>query len=280
MRLAHLHIPELIPFAHASRLQHTLVSRLLAYKKLSNSSQSTPAPDPTILTFTPHSVYTTGRRDLPSTPNTDHSLTVPQTLSLPASLEPIRHILTASPPLAEYHATLRGGQTTYHGPGQLVAYTILDLRNLRIGPRAHIRLLEESVLEVLATYGVKGMLNEDPGVWVKTAADAGSVGPEASLKKIAAVGVHLRRFVSSYGVGLNVTEEPIWYLRQIVACGLEGRGATSIEGQNATVKGGLREVADGFVKAFVGRINEGTASGGIGPKIDEVYRMEERDLLD
>ncbi|KAF3482367.1 octanoyltransferase [Arthroderma uncinatum] len=301
MRLAHLHIPNIIPFTHASRLQQTLVSRLLAYKK--NQSPSNPEsttssiPDPTILTFTPRPVYTTGRRDLPAScsPNDQQlssSAANASNLVLPTPLEPIRHILTpnssptnASERLAEFHPTLRGGQTTYHGPGQLVIYTILDLRALRIGPRAHIRLLEDSVLDVLKGFGVKGgITTEDPGVWVQPATpkldEMGSQG-SGIPRKIAAVGVHLRRFVSSYGVGFCVTQEPLWYLRQIVACGLEGKEATSLEGVGVDVKQlTMEEVGTRFVQAFVDKVNSGEPSDGLGPGIDEVYRIQEGDVLD
>ncbi|EEH23497.2 lipoyl(octanoyl) transferase [Paracoccidioides brasiliensis Pb03] len=306
MRLAHLHIPHLTPFTHTSRLQQTLVSRLLTHKKLYDSPSSPPStpapapPDPTILTFTPHPVYTTGRRDLPRT-NTTKSNNLDPNL-LPTSLQPIRHLLTrTSPsqlPLAEFHATLRGGQTTYHGPGQLVAYTILDLRRLRLGPRQHIRLLERSVLDVLSDYGVEGgvLSEQDPGVWVDQQSqlqDGRGGGSDQLAKKIAAVGVHLRRYVSSYGVGLNVTEEPMWFFRHIVACGLEGREPTSLVGcgvRFADARDGddiMREVAERFVAAFVRRVNQvgtpgavdGCCKTGGGVGIDEVYRIEEGDLL-
>ncbi|KAK2780961.1 hypothetical protein FQN52_001958 [Onygenales sp. PD_12] len=285
MRLAHLHIPHLIPFNHASHLQQILVSRLLAHKKLCDSlstSTSTtnpelPAPpDPTILTFTPHPVYTTGRRDLPSSPPPQTPQTSPTNATpLPTPLEPIRSLLTSSPPRATYAPTLRGGQTTYHGPGQLVAYTILDLRRLRLGPRAHIRLLERSVLDVLDAYGVVGgvLSGADPGVWVEQRQQQatkgggegdGEGGDKLLPRKIAAVGVHLRRFVSSYGVGLNVTEEPMWWLRQIVAWR--------------------------FVQAFVDRVNgvgneDGrdsccrTGEVGGGQRIEGVYSVGEGDVL-
>ncbi|KAK2753820.1 hypothetical protein FQN55_000184 [Onygenales sp. PD_40] len=317
MRLAHLHIPHLIPFNHASHLQQILVSRLLAHKKLCDSlstSTSTthpelPAPpDPTILTFTPHPVYTTGRRDLPSSPPAQTPHTSPTNATpLPTPLEPIRSLLTSSPPRATYAPTLRGGQTTYHGPGQLVAYTILDLRRLRLGPRAHIRLLERSVLDVLDAYGVVGgvLSGADPGVWVEQRQQQaakrngdGEGGDKLLPRKIAAVGVHLRRFVSSYGVGLNVTEEPMWWLRQIVACGLEGREATSLVGCGVEVSasGGeeevmmMREVAGGFVQAFVDRVNgvgneDGrdsccrTGEVGGGQRIEGVYSIGEGDVL-
>src|SRR5204862_7675241 len=123
--------------------------------------------------------YTTGRRDFPShgpdlntSSSSSSGPSAASSLPLPAPLEPIRHLVVSSPPVAEYYPTLRGGQTTYHGPGQLVAYTILDLRRLHIGPRAHIRLLEESVIDVLRCYGVRGMVGTDPGVWI--AASCGS----------------------------------------------------------------------------------------------------------
>ncbi|PLN82133.1 hypothetical protein BDW42DRAFT_193165 [Aspergillus taichungensis] len=281
MRLAHLHLPDITSFTRVSNLQQTLTSRLLAHKKLTdaNNASSHAPPDPTIITFTPNPVYTTGRRDLPPS-NTSNgsgngSSSSSSTLSLPPALEPIRPILTGPTKRAEYHPTLRGGQTTYHGPGQMVAYTILDLRRLGLTPRCHIRALENSVVDVLARYNLQGLITSDPGVWVRSKDDDGPA------KKITAVGVHLRRNISSYGIGFNVTEEPMWYFRQIVPCGLEGREATSLEGEGV---GGVSvgEVAEGFVGAFVERVNRDFAcSGGkgTGEKIEGVYSVSEGDLV-
>lgn len=276
MRLAHLHFPGITSFTRVSNLQQTLTTRLLAHKK-HHDDTTTPPPDPTIITFTPNPVYTTGRRDLPP------SNTTPQTasLSLPPSLEPIRSLLTApnassSPGQAEYHPTLRGGQTTYHGPGQMVAYTILDLRRLGLTPRCHIRLLENSVVDVLRGFGVQGLITEDPGVWVSPGTGAATELP----RKITAVGVHLRRNISSYGIGFNVTDEPMWYFRQIVACGLEGREATSL--QALGVRGAsVDDVAERFVRAFVQRVNADYACGGsrAGEGIEGVYAASEEELL-
>ncbi|KAL5358151.1 hypothetical protein BJX96DRAFT_182730 [Aspergillus floccosus] len=269
-------------FTRVSNLQQTLTTRLLAHKK--HQDTTIPPPDPTIITFTPNPVYTTGRRDLPP------SNTTPQTasLSLPPSLEPIRSLLTApnassspSAGKAEYHPTLRGGQTTYHGPGQMVAYTILDLRRLGLTPRCHIRLLENSVVDVLRGFGVQGLITEDPGVWVSPPAQRAGTGRGTELpRKITAVGVHLRRNISSYGIGFNVTDEPMWYFRQIVACGLEGREATSLQGlgvQGASVD----SVAELFVRAFVQRVNADFACGGAraGEGIEGVYAASEEELL-
>jgi lipoyl(octanoyl) transferase len=120
MRLAHLHLSNLTPFGHASLIQQTLVSRLLTHKKLCDcgpkkenwDSISNPPPDPTILTFTPYPVYATGRRDFPNPLpdlNTGSSGNTASFLPLPTSLEPIRHLLLSSQPVAEYYPTLRGG---------------------------------------------------------------------------------------------------------------------------------------------------------------------------
>ncbi|EKV19165.1 Octanoyltransferase [Penicillium digitatum] len=295
MRLAHLHLPHTTPFGRVSHLQQTLTTRLLAHKKLASpgsifsqdpSNQSTtlakalpPPPDPTIITFTPNPVYTTGRRDLPPSNTSPPSTTNPTLFSLPPALEPIRSLFTLDghqPAKAEYHPTLRGGQTTYHGPGQMVAYTILDLKRLGLTPRCHIRVLENSVIDLLKSYGVEGFTTEDPGVWVQPVAGSGSLQP----RKITAVGVHLRRNISSFGIGLNVTDEPMWFFKQIVACGLEGKEATSLQGVGVP---GLEvgDVAAAFVEKFVNRVNADFACGenSRGEKIDEVYRVREEDLL-
>ena len=118
MRLAHLHIPNITPFARVSHLQETLTTRLLAHKKALPGPGLHHQPDPTIITFTPNPVYTTGRRDMPPS-NTCANGSSGGVLSLPPSVEPIRSLLsdpngkTKNEGLAEYHPTLRGGQTTY-----------------------------------------------------------------------------------------------------------------------------------------------------------------------
>ncbi|KAH8703746.1 hypothetical protein BGW36DRAFT_423294 [Talaromyces proteolyticus] len=309
MRLAHLHIPGITSFTTVSKIQQSLALGHLAHKKAislpstkqsvlhssispspaANSPPNTP-PDPAIITFTPNPVYTTGRRDLP--PSNTSSPFDPQPsgeLSLPPSLEPIRSLLAGDAnhqPVAEYHPTLRGGQTTYHGPGQLVAYTILDLRRLGLSPRCHIRLLENSVIDVLAEYGVRGFVTEDPGVWVgsdntnnKGNNNDNNNKDTSTAKKITAVGVHLRRHISSYGIGLNVTQEPMWFFKQIVACGLEGREATSLEGQGVQpAKLQMDDVANKFVSAFVNRLRTDFAAEGR-EGVDEVYKIGLEDLI-
>ena len=107
----------------------------------------------------------------------------------------------------EFHETDRGGDITYHGPGQIVGYPILDLREWKRDVVAYVRAIEQVIIDALADFGldavrVPGMT----GVWV-------------SGEKIAAIGVHISRWVTSHGFALNVATD-LSYFRYIVPCGL------------------------------------------------------------
>lgn len=115
----------------------------------------------------------------------------------------------------QYQETDRGGDVTYHGPGQLVCYPVMDLKRWRRDVGAYLRALEEVLILTLADYGLEG--RRDPsatGVWVGDA-------------KVAAMGVHLSRWVTSHGFALNVNTD-LDYFRYIVPCGLT-RPVTSME---------------------------------------------------
>jgi lipoyl(octanoyl) transferase len=115
----------------------------------------------------------------------------------------------------EVHETDRGGDVTYHGPGQLVGYPIVDLRARDLGPREFLRRLELSLMLLLETYGIdSGRVPGLTGVWV---------GPE----KIAALGIRISRGVSQHGFALNVTTDPSEF-ELIVPCGIRDRGVTSM----------------------------------------------------
>ena len=116
--------------------------------------------------------------------------------------------------------TDRGGDITYHGPGQLVAYPILDLNRLGLRIHPYMRLLEDVVIETVAAFGVQaGREDGATGVWVA----AGT--PEA--RKIAALGVRLSRWCSMHGLALNVDPD-LSHFDLIVPCGLTGRPVTSL----------------------------------------------------
>jgi len=112
-------------------------------------------------------------------------------------------------------ATGRGGQLTYHGPGQRVAYVMLDLKRRRPDVRAYVAGLEEWIIRTLAAFNVRGERREDRvGVWVKRP-DKGAGFED----KIAAIGVRLRRWVSFHGIAINVEPE-LSHFSAIVPCGV------------------------------------------------------------
>ena len=113
------------------------------------------------------------------------------------------------------YETGRGGQLTYHGPGQRVAYVMLDLKQRRPDVRAYVASLEEWIIRTLSAFNVRGERREDRvGVWVKRP-DKGA-GHE---DKIAAIGVRLRRWVSFHGIAINV-EPDLSHFQAIVPCGV------------------------------------------------------------
>jgi lipoyl(octanoyl) transferase len=113
------------------------------------------------------------------------------------------------------HTTGRGGQLTYHGPGQRVAYVMLDLKRRQPDVRAYVAGLEQWIIRTLAAFNVRGERREDRvGVWVKRP-DKGA-GHE---DKIAAIGVRLRRWVSFHGISINV-EPDLTHFEAIVPCGV------------------------------------------------------------
>lgn len=160
----------------------------------------------------------------------------------------------------EYHGaqvfeTLRGGQTTFHGPGQLTAYVIIDLVRFKLSPRCYIAMLEDSMIDTCAHYGVKAFKTKNTGVWT------------SDTSKIGAVGVHMRRNVTSYGIALNVSTDMRWFT-EIVPCGLKGMDTTSLEKEGVHGKTVL-EVGGVFCEKVADRIG-----------CEEVKRIGEKDLID
>jgi len=122
------------------------------------------------------------------------------------------------------HDSGRGGQYTYHGPGQRVAYVMLDLRRRRKDVRGFVQALEAWVIDALNAFNVKAGLREGRvGVWV----DRPSPGSVPREDKIAALGVKIRRWVSFHGISLNV-EPDLEHFAGIVPCGITAHGVTSL----------------------------------------------------
>ncbi len=122
----------------------------------------------------------------------------------------------------DLHTTDRGGDITYHGPGQLVAYPIIDLENFQIGIKRYISLLEDVVIETLKSFGILGVKDEKAmGVWLDPAL------PDRA-RKICAIGVRASRFVTMHGLALNVNSD-LSYFNYINPCGFTDRGVTSMQ---------------------------------------------------
>jgi lipoyl(octanoyl) transferase len=133
--------------------------------------------------------------------------------------------LLASPDLLsrsgiEFHRTDRGGDVTYHGPGQIVGYPIFDLREWKRDVIAYVRGIEQVIIDALGSFGISA--HRDPGatgVWTSLPPSRDREGAGVHSAKIAAIGVHISRWVTSHGFALNVDTD-LNYFRYIVPCGL------------------------------------------------------------
>ena len=205
-----LHVMDLglLDYASALAIQEQVVET-----KTREATQAATA-DCLILVEHPH-VITTGRRDV-------HG-----------------HIL--DPGDLPVHATSRGGDVTYHGPGQLVAYPILDLKSkLRRAVHRYLHRLEQVIIDLLGSYGLEGARRPPfTGVWI-------------GERKICAIGIAVRRGVTYHGAALNVKPD-LGYFHRIVPCGLEWAQVTSME-REAGVAIEMDEVksllARGFCRTF------------------------------
>ena len=160
---------------------------------------------------------------------------------------------------AQFFHIDRGGDITFHGPGQLVCYPILDLERLGIGLRAYIDALEESVIRTVAEYGIRaGRIAGASGVWVgagiaqegdgRTADGGGKCTPAGAPRKICAIGVRSSRYITMHGFALNVTTD-LRYFSYINPCGFVDKGVTSIEKETG-MRPTLEEVARKFAAHF------------------------------
>lgn len=122
----------------------------------------------------------------------------------------------------DLHAIDRGGDITYHGPGQLVAYPIIDLEEFKIGIKKYISMLEDVVIETLKHFDIKGEKDEKAmGVWI-------DLGKPNMTRKICAIGVKASRFVTMHGLALNVNND-LSFFDYINPCGYIDKGVTSIQ---------------------------------------------------
>lgn len=127
---------------------------------------------------------------------------------------------------AEFFHIDRGGDITFHGPGQIVCYPILDLERIGIGLRRYIDVLESAVIDTVAAYGISAeRLEGATGVWI---CDRNAEGTPSRWRKICAIGVKASHFVTMHGLALNVATDLNWFT-MINPCGFVDKGVTSIE---------------------------------------------------
>ncbi|MCS6934294.1 MAG: lipoyl(octanoyl) transferase LipB [Chitinophagales bacterium] len=120
---------------------------------------------------------------------------------------------------ADFFKTDRGGDVTFHGPGQLVVYPILDLDYFKLGTAAYVHRLEETILRTLKNYNIAGeRLPEAPGIWLL----------QPFPRKIAAIGIRVSRGITQHGIAINVNTD-LSYFTKIIPCGLAGKAVTSVE---------------------------------------------------
>jgi len=121
----------------------------------------------------------------------------------------------------QFVKTNRGGDITYHGPGQIIGYPIIDLDNFDLEILSYIRLIEEVIIRVLSLYGIEGKRSKgETGVWL-------NIGRNTP-RKICAIGVKTSRWVTMHGFALNVTTN-LGYFDHIIPCGIRGKAVTSME---------------------------------------------------
>ncbi|MFA9388909.1 MAG: lipoyl(octanoyl) transferase LipB [Prolixibacteraceae bacterium] len=148
---------------------------------------------------------------------------------------------------ATFFQTDRGGDITYHGPGQIVGYPIFDLENFGIGLRKYIFMMEEAIINTLAEFGLEGSRDEKAtGVWL----DVG----KATTRKICAIGVKSSRFVTMHGFAFNVNTD-LTYFQHINPCGFVDKGVTSLQkelGMEQDIEAVKKVVLKKFLELFNG----------------------------
>lgn len=143
---------------------------------------------------------------------------------------------------ASFYKINRGGDITYHGPGQIVGYPILDLENFFTDIHKYLRFLEEMIILTLAEFGLKAERSEgETGVWL----DVGT--PFA--RKICAMGVRASRWVTMHGFALNVNAN-LGYFDNIIPCGIRGKAVTSLNVELGVKEVSLAEVKEKLLKHF------------------------------
>ena len=150
----------------------------------------------------------------------------------------------------KFYKTNRGGDITYHGPGQIVCYPILDLDNFFTDIHKYLRFLEETIILTLKDFGIDGKRSKDEtGVWLNP--------NSIEARKICAMGVKASRWVTMHGLALNVNND-LSYFENIIPCGIRGKSITSIAQEcekNIKIESVKKKILKNFLNVFSAKLN-------------------------
>ncbi|ORX38294.1 hypothetical protein BD324DRAFT_578278 [Kockovaella imperatae] len=223
-----------LPYTIGLRLQNELVAKRIEWKRKKGGGRGTGIL--TILKYLEHvPTYTTGRRDNSPNPDTLHP-----------EEKKVQHVG------AEFHITKRGGQVTYHGPGQLVGYPLFDLNAMEMPTRCYVDYLQSLLADYVRSKGIEGVVAPHP---------EGHVGIFASpTEKVGSIGIHLQHRITSHGFAMNITPEPLAWFDLVLACGLADVKAVSLhdlmvrsavnDGVLPNPTPGVKDVASELVQRF------------------------------
>ena len=190
-----------IDYKEAWNYQEKLFNEIVESKKQSNNNENSPQQNYLLFCEHPH-VYTLGKSG--------------EQNNLLISDEFLKKIN------ATYYKINRGGDITYHGPGQIVGYPILDLEDFNLTVKKYIFFLEEAIINLLKEYGIQGdRLDSGTGVWL-------DVDNPSKSRKICAIGVRASKFVTMHGFAFNVNTD-LNYFNYINPCGFTDKGVTSMQ---------------------------------------------------
>lgn len=269
--LEHRHLGDddpdgLTDYDDATVLQDEHRARFLAWKSLPDQVGASSYPMPCIFSFESTPTFTLGRRQGQLAQRQLDQLEQDLHVQLPHRVEPIDGLFTPN-----VRNTHRGGLTTYHGPGQLVIWPVLDMHSPlypKYNVASYAAHLESTTQQLLAElFGIKTYISRDePGVWVDISA--------GQPRKIAALGVHHRRYVTALGIAVNIDipvtgGEDVNPWARFVPCGLDGKLVTSVAAElglaGTSMKWNLASLASQWVKSFeVGLLDAGKRGLGEG----------------
>ena len=209
--------------------QEKLLQSIIEIKKHNRSSQKKIITPNYLIYLEHHKVYTIGKS------GDQHNLLIGKSILSQKGVDFIK--------------SNRGGDITFHGPGQLVVYPVLDLDNFFTDIHKYLRKLESVIIQTLDDFGIKGERCEgETGVWI----DMG----KPSVRKICAMGIRASRWVTMHGFALNINTE-LGYFDNIIPCGIPGKGVTSIQkeiGTQITSRKVMSKIKFHFEKIFEAKL--------------------------